>query len=106
MTRLASAAAALALAALSAGAALAQNASVEFVNNTNSTVYRIYMSSTNTDSWEADLLGNNVLYPGQSLSVTRANMSGCYYDVLIEWESGYQETDTFDLCTYGRYVIN
>ncbi len=106
MTRFAAAAAALALATLSAGAALAQSASIEFVNNTSSTVYRLYMSSTNTSSWESDLLGRDVLYPGQSLSVTRANMSGCYYDVLIEWESGYQETDTFDLCTYGRYVIN
>lgn len=103
MSRLASAAAAL---VLSAGAALAQSAAVEFVNNTTSTVWRLYMSPTSTASWESDLLGTDVLYPGQSLRVTRANMSGCVYDVLIEWEGGAQETDTFDLCTYGRYVIN
>ena len=106
MTRFASAAVALAFAAFSAGAAMAQSASIDFVNNSGATVWRLYMSSTNTNSWEADLLGNDVLYPGQSLSVTRANMAGCYYDVLIEYEGGYQETDTFDLCTYGRYVIN
>lgn len=88
MTRLASVLAAAALSALSAGAALAQTASIEFVNNSGATVWRLYMSSTNTNSWEADLLGNNVLYPGQSFSVTRTNMSGCYYDVLIEWEVG------------------
>ena len=29
-----------------------------------------------------------------------------YYDVLIEWESGYQQTDTFDLCSYNQYTIN
>lgn len=103
MIRLASAALAF---ALSAGAALAQSAAVEFVNNTGSTVWRLYMSPTSTASWETDLLGNSVLYPGQSLTVTRANMSGCFYDVLIEWEGGAQETDTFDLCAYGRYVIN
>ncbi len=109
MTRIASiasAALAAALAILLAGAALAQSASVDFVNNSGATVWRLYMSSTNTNSWETDLLGNSVLYPGQSLSVTRANMSGCLYDVLIEWEGGYQETGVFDLCTYGRYVIN
>lgn len=109
MIRIASATAAAfacATAVLLAGAAFAQSASVDFINNSGSTVWRLYMSSTNTNSWESDLLGSNVLYPGQSLSITRANMSNCYYDVLIEWEGGYQETDTFDLCTYGRYVIN
>ena len=106
MSRLASAFAALSFAALSATAALAQSASIDFVNNSGSTVYRLYMSPTNTGSGETDLLGSSVLYPGQTLSVTRANMSVCTYDVLIEWENGYQETDVFDLCTYGRYVIN
>ena len=106
MTRIASAAVALAFAALSAGAALAQSASIDFVNNSGATVWRLYMSSVNTSSWETDLLGQSVLYPGQSLSVTRANMSTCIYDVLIEWEGGDQQTDTVDLCTYGRYVIH
>lgn len=106
MSRLASAVTALTLAALSATAALAQSASIDFFNNSGSTVYRLYMSPTNTGSWETDLLGSSVLYPGQTLSVTRANMSVCTYDVLIEWENGYQETDVFDLCTYGRYIIN
>jgi hypothetical protein len=106
MTRLIAAAVAAATLALSSGAALAQNATVDFVNNTASTVYRLYMSPTHSTVWETDLLGSNVLYPGQTLTVTRSNMSNCYYDVLIQWESGMEETDTFDLCTSGRYVIN
>ena len=106
MTRFAALAAAAITLAASALPVAAQNLAIDFVNNSGGTVYRLYMSPTHTMSWEADLLGRNVLYPGQSFTVTRANVSNCYYDVLIEWETGYQETDTFDLCTFNQYVIH
>jgi hypothetical protein len=106
MTRMIAAATALALAALSAVPAAAQSYAVRFQNNSGATVWRIYSSPTNNSSWEQDLLGSNVLYPGQGLDVIIHNVSNCYYDVLIEWESGYQQTDTWDICSYNTYVIN
>ncbi|EYD74698.1 hypothetical protein Rumeso_03755 [Rubellimicrobium mesophilum DSM 19309] len=106
MTRLVALAAATALAALSALPASAQTYSVRFQNNSGATVYRIYSSPTHNNSWEQDLLGSNVLYSGQYLDVIINNVANCYYDVLIEWESGYQQTDTFDLCSYNQYNIN
>jgi len=106
MTRLVARAAAVAVAAPSALPAAAQTYTVRFQNYSGATVYRIYSSPTDNGSWRQDLLGSNVLYPGQGLDVIINNVYNCYYDVMIEWESGYQQTDTFDLCTYNQYNIN
>ena len=106
MTRIIAAAAAVALLALSTIPATAQTYGVRFQNNSGGTVYRIYSSPTHDGSWEQDLLGSSVLYPGQGLDVIIQNVSNCYYDVLVEFESGYSFTDTFDLCSYNQYTIN
>ena len=106
MNRIIAAASALAMAALAATSAVAQSYSVRFQNNSGATVYRIYSSPTHNGSWEQDLLGSNVLYPGQGLDVIIHNVANCYYDVLVEFESGYSFTDTFDLCSYNQYTIN
>jgi len=105
MTRFVALASALALGALSAMPASAQSYAIRFQNNSGATVYRLYSSPTHNNSWEQDLLGSNVLYPGQGLDVTIHNVANCYYDVLIEWESGYQEVDTWDICSYSQYNI-
>ncbi len=46
------------------GAAFAQTSDFAFVNNTGATLYFLYASSTTTDSWGEDLLGNTVLPDG------------------------------------------
>ena len=106
MTRIAALAAALALPLLSALAAEAQTYNVRFQNNSGQVVYRIYSSPTNNNSWEQDLLGSNVLRPGQYLDVIIHNVSNCSYDVLVEFSSGASFTDTWDICTYSQYNIN
>lgn len=105
MSRLATLAAA-ALATLAALPAAAQSYSIRFQNNSGAEVYRIYSSPTHNDSWEQDLLGANVLRPGQYLDFTMHNVANCYYDVLVEFSSGQSFTDVVDVCTVGRYVIN
>ncbi len=106
MIRTIAAASALAVAALSAVPAAAQSYAVRFQNNSGATVYYLYSSPSDNPSWEQDLLGNNVLPPGTGLDVIIHNVSNCYYDVLIEWESGYQETATWDICSYSQFNIN
>jgi hypothetical protein len=105
MNRVVALASAAALAVLSALPAAAQTYTVRFQNHSGATVYRIYSSPTDNNSWRQDLLGNNVLYPGQAFDVIVNNVYNCRYDVMIEWESGYQETDTFNLCNHNRYTI-
>lgn len=106
MSRIIAAAMAAAVGALAAVPAAAQSYGVRFQNESGETVWRIYSSPTDNGSWEQDLLGSSVLYPGQGLDVTIHNVSNCYYDVLVEFESGYSFTDTFDLCSYSQYTIN
>jgi hypothetical protein len=104
MTRLL-AAASLAVAALTAVPAAADSYAVRFQNNSGATVYRLYSSPTHNNNWEQDLLGADVLYPGQGLDVVIHNVANCQYDVLIEWESGYQEVDTWNICNFSQYNI-
>ena len=106
MTRFVALASALALGALSAMPAAAQSYAVRFQNNSGATVYRLYSSPTHNNSWEQDLLGSNVLYPGQGFEVVFTNVQNCYYDVMVEFESGYSYSDTWDVCAYTQYNIN
>ena len=103
MTRLAFLASTLALVALPAAA---QNYGVRFVNNSGETVYRLYMSAAYENEWEADRLGRNVLYSGSYFDMLFVNVQNCAYDVLVEWESGYQEQHQVDVCSYNEFVIN
>lgn len=102
MTRLLSA---VALAALSAVPAAADNLAVRFNNYSSDTVYRIYSSPTHEGSWRQDLLGSDVLRPGQGLDVLFANVGNCYYDVMVEFASGYSFTDTWNICAAAYYDI-
>jgi hypothetical protein len=106
MTRLLALASALALSAFTAQPAAAQTYGVRFQNNSGDTVYRIYSSPTHEGSWRQDLLGSNVLYPGQGFEVIFTNVQNCYYDVMVEFQSGYSYSDTWDVCSYSQYNIN
>jgi hypothetical protein len=98
---------ALAIAAASiATTAAAQTEQIRFQNNSSYTVYRIYASPITNNSWENDLLGNNVLNPGQYLDMTFRNVVECNYDVLIEFSDGVQMTDVVNICQIGLYNIN
>jgi hypothetical protein len=97
---------ALAVAATLGTTAFAQSEPLRFQNNSSYTVYRIYASPVWNDSWENDLLGNNVLNPGQYLDVTFHNVTECNYDILIEFADGGQFTDVVNICQVGQYNIN
>lgn len=103
MSRLASLAVALAFVALPAAA---QNYDVRFINNSGETVYRLYMSAAHEGTWEEDRLGQNVLYSGSYFDMVFVNVQNCAYDVLVEWQSGYQEQHQVDVCNYNEFVIN
>lgn len=52
------------------GAASAQTPVVTIVNETGQTIEYLYTSSNQTDSWEDDVLGRNVLTNGSSFKIT------------------------------------
>jgi hypothetical protein len=89
-----------------ATAAAADTAALRVQNNSGETIYRIYASPVTNSSWENDLLGSNVLTAGRFLDVTIRNFAVCEYDILIQFESGYEFTDVIDLCRYNTYTVN
>jgi hypothetical protein len=98
--------AASAVAAVVALPALAQSYQIRFQNNSGVTLTYLYASDTNNSSWEQDLLGQNVLRPGQYLDLTIHNVSNCLYDVLFQFDNGMELQDVVNICNVGTYTIN
>ncbi|OEU65791.1 MAG: hypothetical protein BA863_09995 [Desulfovibrio sp. S3730MH75] len=61
-------AAALLLSLFLAGAAFAKD--VTIINGTSFPIHAIALSGSSSNQWGNDILGNNVLYPNQTISVT------------------------------------
>ncbi len=85
--------------------ALADSYAIRFRNQTNNVLQYLYASDTRNDSWENDLLGQNVLRPGQYLDVTIHNVSNCMYDVLFQFDNGAELQDQVNICNVGTYTI-
>lgn len=81
----------LLLAGLLAGAALAQDADrrVQVVNDSGATLTRLYVSNPDRAAWEEDILGQNVLTSGQSVTINADDGSGaCVFDVKAIFDDG------------------
>ena len=50
------------------------------VNQTGKPIHHIYVSEASKSSWEEDVLGNDVLAPGQSVNITFGNHEACSWD--------------------------
>jgi hypothetical protein len=76
--------------------------SFELYNNSYNTIVYVRASPSSSSYWSDDILGRDVLYPGESLAVNVPPGSGsdCYYDIQITDETGrsydYYE---IDLCS-------
>lgn len=91
---------------LAAGAAQAQDVAYTLYNNSPLTVMEFYASPSDVGSWEEDILGANVLPPGQAGTVTIADgRSQCVYDLMFVFEDGQTLTDSVDICTLESYTL-
>jgi hypothetical protein len=78
-----------------------------FKNSTNYPVYELYVSSNNTDSWEEDVLAEDILPANHS---TRINFSGdpgsCLFDIKAVFKDGSSMEDyEIDLCTVSNVTL-
>ncbi|QEN09055.1 hypothetical protein EXM22_14045 [Oceanispirochaeta crateris] len=73
------------------------NKDLTFINETGESIYYLYISSRDSMYWGEDLLGDEILYDGESLTLT-VPIDGDYpnYDILAEGESSasYEMFDT------------
>ncbi|GHT80634.1 hypothetical protein FACS1894130_12080 [Spirochaetia bacterium] len=90
------------------GILLAQSSPrVTIVNNTGFTIYYIYISQTAADEWEEDVLDDDVLLDGDSITVTLAYPLTVTnrYDIMLEDEDGDTYTKWDILITPDARII-
>lgn len=94
--------------AISALPASAMDRRVKIVNDTNFTIVRFYGSNKGTDSWEEDILGNDVLRPGQSVRIDFDDGTGyCKFDFKAVFDDGDVLTASdINVCKIGTYTYH
>ncbi len=61
---------------------------VEVTNSTGYDIYFLYVSHEDSDSWEDDMLGDDVLFPGETYKVTVTDYPSSIFDIRLEDEDG------------------
>ena len=74
------------------------------INGTQRTSTECYVSASDTQSWEEDVLGRDVLNAGESVTVrfsrNDADAGKCLYDILVVTRDGGEGIlSAVDLCT-------
>ena len=85
--------------------ALADDISFTLYNQTSVTLQELYISPSNIDDWEEDILGNDVWPAGEQGTVTIADgRQTCIYDILGIFVDG-DEVDDYqvNLCELESY---
>lgn len=78
----------------------------ELINTSGYTLMEFYASPSDVGSWEADILGANVLPSGSSGVVTIADgQTQCAYDIRMVFDDGSDLTDAVNICDLGSYTI-
>ena len=107
--RLASTAIALAIPATftNTQAALAEAISFELINNSSQDVWYLYVSPSTDDNWGEDILGEDIIYAGESAEVVIDDgLATCEYDLLAVSDTDVELQDYgLDLCEMSSYTI-
>lgn len=75
--------------ALSAASAQAQDFYVDITNRSGYTIYWIYVSEAHNDSWEEDVMGDDVLMDGDTQRVNLYGYKKPLFDIKLKDEDGY-----------------
>jgi hypothetical protein len=88
---------------LATNRAFADPRDFKLINNTYNTVFTAaYVSPSASNDWEDDILGQDVLAPGEFVNITfgRFNPNTCIYDIMVTGKDGSTgELDGINLCT-------
>jgi hypothetical protein len=107
MTTRAVLAGALLASALSAVPAYAEDLVFMLDNKASISVREFYASSVNTNDWEEDILGQDILEPNNFARITISNSTTCDYDLKIVFEDDREtEERGINLCDTGSYTVS
>jgi hypothetical protein len=88
--------------------ALALDRRVTIVNNTGFTMTNFYGSNKGTNSWEEDILGQDVLPSGSQVTINFYDNSGyCKFDFKAVFEDGdVLVREDVNVCEIGTFTYN
>lgn len=111
VTRLALIAVALAtsLTALPESARATDQRDFQLVNDSPMDIHEVYVSSVQTDDWEEDVLGQDILAAGNSVEIKfEAGVSGtCFYDLkVVTGKRQSVEVGNVNLCQSAAVIFD
>lgn len=100
-------AAALAVAALSAGAFAQGKQDFRLSNRTGYTISEVYVAPSKSDDWEEDVMGRDTLDDGDYVDISFARREkACEYDLKVVYDDEETaEWQGFDLCTISKISL-
>lgn len=99
----------LAVATLSlmlAAPALAQERSVQIVNQSGFTITSFYASTLGAADWQEDVLGGQAVGTGQSAVVNFADSGECTYSFRAVFDDGDEAVQDIDVCSVTSVTYN
>lgn len=77
------------------------------VNRTGYQIDEVYVAPSNSNDWEDDVLGRDVLENGQRVDISfAAKTRACMYDVKVAYsDKTTAEWEKFDLCKVSKITI-
>ncbi len=80
---------------------------VTVVNNSGYTIVEFRGSNVGSDSWEEDILGQDVLENGASVQINFDDGTGhCKFDFLATFDDGDElKQENIDVCSVGTFTI-
>ena len=100
---------ALMLVVASSATAFADPRDFTLINNTGQVITEVYVSPSNLTDWGEDVLGRDVLMPGENVDIAfqRFTPGDCLYDVKVITESGAEgELGQVNLCETTTVTFN
>ena len=100
---------ALLMVAVTASTAFADPRDFTLVNNTGSVISEVYVSPSNLTDWGEDVLGRDVLLPGENVDIVfqKFTPGNCLYDVKVITDEGNEgELDQVNLCETHTVTFN
>lgn len=97
-----------ALAVLLAGEAHATDRHVRIINSTSTTMKMFFASNVDIKKWEEDILGDDVLRPGDSVNVDIDDGTDtCEYDFRALFTDGLESVkNNVNVCRIGEFTFN
>lgn len=88
--------------------AWAENRSVTIVNNTGFTMTNFYGSNVGENTWQEDILGEDVLLSGTQVAINFDDATGyCIFDFKAVFEDGDELVrEKVNVCEVGTFTYN